>query len=216
MPSLPRLYAILDVDTLSARGLDPRAVIDIWLDAGIRLVQLRAKSLGAGDMVALADDLVIRTRAAGATLIINDRVDIAMMVGADGVHIGQDDLSPEQVRDIEHDDGESDLIVGLSTHTLDQFRAGLASPVDYLAVGPVFSTTTKIGAEPAVGLSLVTEAAAVSGECPLVAIGGITLANAPSVLAAGADSVAVISDLLNLEGGGDLAARARAFVSACE
>ena len=214
MPSLPRLYAILDVDTLAARGLDPATVLDAWLDAGIRLIQLRAKHLSSGPLLTLAETLAARARAAGAMFIVNDRADLALLAGADGVHVGQEDLSPTQVRALSGAGlgGQAGLrTIGLSTHTLEQLRAGLTEPADYLAIGPVFSTTTKAHADPAVGLAMVEQAAAMMAGRPLVAIGGITLATAPEVLAAGATSVAVISDLL----GEDLAARARAWVAIC-
>ena len=181
--------------------------MDAWLDAGVRLVQLRAKRLAgeaSGEMLALADDLVARAHAAGATLIINDRADIAWMSGADGVHVGQADLPPSVlVR-------RPGLVVGLSTHTMAQLTAALTEPADYLAIGPVFPTTSKLGADPVVGIEMVRAAARVVTDRPLVAIGGITLATAASVLAAGATSVAVISDLLV----GDIRARARDFVDA--
>ena len=98
LPSLPRLYAILDIDTLTARGLDPRVVLDVWLASGVRLVQLRAKTLASGPMLELAEALTTACRQAGALFIVNDRADIARLAGADGVHVGQRDLSPQDVR----------------------------------------------------------------------------------------------------------------------
>jgi thiamine-phosphate pyrophosphorylase len=213
LPSLPKLYAILDIDSLTARGFEPRVVLDVWLDAGVRLVQLRAKTLGSGAMLELADELLAMTRSAGATFIINDRADIALLVGADGVHVGQGDLSPAQVRDIAERDGRTEpLLVGVSTHDLDQIRDAMNGVADHLAIGPVFPTATKADADAAVGLAVVAEAARAAAGRPLVAIGGITLANAPSVLAAGATSVAVISDLLV----GDPGRRAREYVAICQ
>ncbi|MBP6717196.1 MAG: thiamine phosphate synthase [Acidobacteria bacterium] len=217
MPSLPKLYAILDIDTLHARGLEPRAVFDVWLRAGIRLIQLRAKTMPGGAMLTLADALVADARSAGATVIINDRADIARLACADGVHVGQGDLTPAQVATLRpggHDASRATApwCIGLSTHTLDHVRAGLETPADYLAIGPVFSTVSKADADPAVGLDTVRAAASVAGDRPLVAIGGITMANAPAVLAAGAASVAVISDLLV----GDFGDRARQFLANCQ
>lgn len=213
MPSLPRLYAILDIDALAARGLEPAAVLDVWLDAGIRLIQLRAKHVGSGALMELADALLAMTRAAGATLIINDRADIALLVGADGVHVGQGDLSPVQVRDLaRRHDPDAPLVIGVSTHDMAQVREALTGPADHVAIGPVFPTTTKTDADAAVGLDTVRQIARVMAGRPLVAIGGITLASAPAVLEAGAASVAVISDLLT----GELAARAKAFVAICQ
>ncbi len=206
MPNLPRLYAILDIDSLTARGLEPRPVFDAWLDAGVRLIQLRAKTMPSGAMLRLADELAAAARKSGAMFIVNDRLDIAMLAGADGVHVGQDDLAPAELRRV-----APALTVGLSTHSLDQVRSAIAEPVEYLAIGPVFPTTTKVDADSAVGVTRVREAADLAAGRPLVAIGGITLATASAVLAAGAASVAIVSDLLR----GDIAVRAREFVRAC-
>jgi thiamine-phosphate pyrophosphorylase len=203
----PRLYAILDTDTLQRRDLDPFAVLDTWLDAGVRLVQLRAKSAPSGLLLEWADRAARRVHAAGGVVIVNDRADIALLAGADGVHVGQDDLAPHDIRRM--DAGR--LQIGLSTHTPEQFEAGCAEPVAYLAVGPVFQTSTKGGsADPPIGLAGVRAASRRSTGLPIVAIGGITLENAGSVIDAGAASVAVISDLL----AGDLRARAQAFLTA--
>lgn len=208
MPSLPRLYAILDIDTTTARGLDPRAVLETWLGAGVRLIQLRAKSLPGGPMLSLAETLAGACHQAGALFIINDRADIARLCGADGVHVGQRDLGPSAARAL----CPPPAVVGLSTHDDETVRLGLETPADYLAIGPVFPTITKADADPAVGLDGVARAAALAGSRPMVAIGGITLGNAPAVLGAGAASVAVVSDLLV----GDLGARARDFVAICQ
>ncbi|MBM3751099.1 MAG: thiamine phosphate synthase [Acidimicrobiia bacterium] len=211
--SLPRLYAISDVDVLVARGLDPLDVCDAWLEAGVRLIQLRAKSMASGSMLTLAEALVVRTRAAGATLIVNDRADIAAQCGADGVHVGQDDLSPADVRLVVG----AHAIVGLSTHTDAQVADAVTQPVSYVAMGPVFGTSTKITGYDAVGLDQVARAAAIAHAAgkSLVAIGGMTRANAASALAAGADSVAVISDLVGdgTENRRGLAERARAWMT---
>jgi thiamine-phosphate pyrophosphorylase len=205
----PRLYAILDIDLLEQRRLEPLRVLDVWLDAGVRLIQLRAKTMASGAMLALAETSVERTRAAGATFVVNDRADIAKLAGADGVHLGQDDLSPADVRRVLL---PPPAIVGLSTHNDTQARDACAQPISYLAIGPVFATTSKTRPDPVVGLDGVRMAVACATPhaLPVVAIGGITLERAPSVIAAGASSVAVISDLL----ADDLAARARAFVDA--
>jgi len=203
----PPLYALLDTDTLQRRDLDPFAVLDAWLDAGVRLVQLRAKSAPSGLVLEWAERASRLVRDAGGVFIVNDRADIALLSGADGVHVGQDDLAPRDIRRI--DGGR--LRIGLSTHTPAQFEAGCAEPVEYLAIGPVFPTSTKdAAADPPVGLDGVRAAARRSNGLPVVAIGGITLENAGSVIEAGAASVAVISDLL----AGDPGARARAFLEA--
>lgn len=204
--ALPRLYAILDVDAVLARGLQPPDVAAAWLDAGVRLMQLRAKQLSLGPFAALAAALADRAREHDALLIVNDRADVAVLAGAAGVHVGQDDLRPAEVRQTV---GAAPL-VGLSTHTVDQVASAVAEPIDYLAVGPVFQTTTKLSRWDVVGLALVGTAARLAGRLPVVAIGGITVASAAAVLEAGASSVAVISGLLE----DDPAASARAFLGA--
>lgn len=194
MIDLPRLYPILDVDLAAARGLPARTLLDVWLDAGVRLVQLRAKTLTAGPLLELADALVHACRQAGASLIVNDRADVARLSGAAGVHVGQDDLPPGDVRAMV---GRR-AIVGLSTHTDEQMQRALSEPISYLAVGPVFATSSKANPDPVVGLEGLRRASELAGttDRPVVAIGGITVATARDVIAAGAASVAVISDLL--------------------
>lgn len=201
------LYAILDVDCTVSSGLAPLDVLDQWLGAGVSLVQLRAKTLAGGDLLAIAEEAVARCRAAGAMCIINDRADVAAMAGASGVHVGQDDLSAQDARRVVG----PGAWVGVSTHTDEQLAAACREPIDYVAIGPVFSTSTKHQPDPVVGLEGVRRAAPVARAAglPLVAIGGITLASAPAVLAAGADAVAVISDLL----AGDPAVRARQYLA---
>jgi thiamine-phosphate pyrophosphorylase len=205
---LPRLYPILDLDLVRARGRQPLDLLSVWLDAGVRLVQLRAKTGAAGGTLALADAMVRRCRTTGARFIVNDRADLAAMAGADGVHVGQDDLPPRAVRSLV---GET-AWVGLSTHVDAQVDAGCLEPVTYLAIGPVFATASKDRPGACVALDGVRRAAACAHRAgiPLVAIGGITLATAPGVLAAGADAVAVISDML----AGDPGDRAREYLSA--
>jgi thiamine-phosphate pyrophosphorylase len=214
--TMPRLYAILDVDVLGGLGRTPAwtplHVCDAWLSAGVRLIQLRAKSFSSGAFLELADACVSRCRQAGAVCIINDRADIAAMSGADGVHVGQDDLSPTDVRVV----AGPNAIVGWSTHDDDQVADATVQPVSYVAIGPVFGTHTKATGYGAVGLAQVTRAAVVvhAAGTPLVAIGGITLERAPQVLAAGADSVAVITDLLVASDLAGVQLRARTWVSA--
>jgi thiamine-phosphate pyrophosphorylase len=150
----------------------------------------------------------VRTAAPfGAAIIVNDRVDLALMAGASGVHVGQDDLPPAAARRLLG----AEATIGYSTHTLAQIDAGVAEPISYIAVGPVFGTYTKETGYAAVGLTLVTEAARRARGRPVVAIGGITLERAPEVIGAGASSVAVITDLL---AGGDPAARVAAYLKA--
>jgi thiamine-phosphate pyrophosphorylase len=176
---------------------------DACLRGGARLLQLRDKSISSDTRFRLAEDLVRRAHAAGAQLIVNDRADIARLSGADGVHVGQDDLPVEDARRIVG----ADAIVGLSTHTDEQIDGAIRTSATYIAVGPVYGSTTKDTGYTARGLDLVRRAAA-SGR-PVVAIGGITLARAREVLDAGATSVAVISDLFT---GGDPEQRVRRFL----
>lgn len=206
---LPRLYAILDVDLVTGRGLPPHDVLGHWLDAGVRLVQLRAKSLGLGPFLELAAPMAAACRKAGAIFIVNDRADVARLASADGVHVGQEDLMPTDARRIL----PAAPWLGLSTHNDAQLDAGLKSPATYLATGPVFATSTKSNPDPVIGIDGVARAArrAHGSGKPLVAIGGITLETAAGVIAAGADAVAVISDLFE---GTDIPTRARAFVRA--
>lgn len=205
---LPPLYAILDVQYARSRGLAPLDLVDIWLGAGVRLVQLRAKELATGPLVELADAIGTRVRGAGGTFVVNDRADVARMVSADGVHVGQDDLSPRAVRALVG----STALVGLSTHTERQVAEACREPVSYIAIGPVFATQSKAAGNQPVGLTGVRRAAELAGAAglPVVAIGGISLDRARDVLSAGASAVAVISDLL----AGEPAQRARQFIEA--
>lgn len=204
---LPRFYAILDVEALDARGFDPLTIGRAWLDAGVRLIQLRAKTMASGPLVELAGTLAAIARAAGATFILNDRADLARLAGVAGVHVGQTDLSPADVRLVVG----PDAIVGRSTHTREELVAAMTEPVDYVAVGAVFKTSMKGPDHPTVGLDFVRYAAALgrSHDRPVVAIGGVRLDTASSVIAAGASSVAVITDLLE----GDPIARARQYLA---
>jgi thiamine-phosphate pyrophosphorylase len=197
------LYPIIDPVVCASRGLDPLAVARACLRGGARLLQLRCKSESSRRFLALADALVAAARPSGARIIVNDRADIARMSGAAGVHVGQDDLSVADVRGILG----PDAIVGLSTHDPAQVDAALATTATYIAVGPVYVTGTKdTGYEPR-GLDLVRYAAG-RGR-PVAAIGGITLARAPAVLAAGASTLAVITDLV----AGEPEARTRAYLA---
>lgn len=206
---IPRLYAIVDVDVCRRLAWEPRDVARSFLAGGARLLQLRAKRLASAAFLDLAVAMSEDAASADARLIVNDRADLAVLARAHGVHVGQDDLSPRDVRRIVG----RDALVGLSTHTEEQFEAGIAHPVSYLAVGPVFGTQTKDTGYDAVGLEQVRAAVRlVAGRLPVVGIGGITLERAPAVIAAGAASVAVISDLLV----GEPEARVRQWISALE
>jgi len=194
MISLPRLYAI--VDSSAHQSIRELVAFARELAAGgCSLIQYRNKSGNARVMLGHAKELRRQSRAGmpapHVRLIMNDRADLCLAADFDGVHVGQDDLSPESVRAIIG----PDRWLGVSTHNPEQLREADLTSADYLAIGPVFATSSKEDPDPAVGLEGVRRARAVTRK-PLVAIGGITRANAASVIEAGADSVAVISDLL--------------------
>ena len=205
--TLDPLCAILDADVAARAGWPTIDLAAAYLRGGARFLQLRAKSMSGTELLATATAVVQLARRHQARVIINDRADIARLAGADGVHVGQEDLTPAGVRAIIGDTA----LVGLSTHTIEQVDRAMLEPVNYVAVGPVFGTATKATGYEPVGLERVREAArrATVRGVPLVAIGGITLENAASVLDAGAASVAIISDLLST---GDPESRVRAYV----
>jgi thiamine-phosphate pyrophosphorylase len=178
-----------------------------YLDAGVTFIQLRAKHLDSGAFLDLCDRAVAAGRPFGATIIVNDRCDLARLSGAAGSHVGQDDLPPAAARDLLG----TAAVIGYSTHSLEQIEAAVREPVSYIAVGPVFGTRSKNTGYDAVGLDLVRQAARSAGKMPVVAIGGVTLDTATSVLDAGAASVAVIGDLLAT---GDPRSRAMAYLRA--
>jgi thiamine-phosphate pyrophosphorylase len=204
---LPPLQAIIDVELAERAGWSPHDLARAYLDGGARFLQIRAKALASGRFLELCDAIVADARQAGAIVIVNDRIDLAKLSGADGTHVGQDDLP---VADARAQLG-SEAIIGFSTHTIAQVRASLDMPASYTAVGPVFGTRSKNTGYEAVGLDLVSAAHAVCGSRPIVAIGGITIDTVASVLTAGATSVAVIGDLM---AGGDPAARVSEYVRA--
>ncbi|HKQ08747.1 MAG TPA: thiamine phosphate synthase [Blastocatellia bacterium] len=185
--TLPKLYPITDT---RLSGLTHAEQVERLAAGGATIVQLREKLASPREFYDAAREAMRVARALGVRLIINDRVDIALAVDADGVHLGQDDLPPRRARALM---GAS-RIVGYSTHNVEQALEADSTPVDYLAIGPVFQTTTKEKADPVVGFELIGGLKSRLTK-PLVAIGGITLETAPAVIAAGADSVAVISDL---------------------
>jgi thiamine-phosphate pyrophosphorylase len=186
---LPRLYAILEASGFSDTGPLLHYAEEL-LSAGVTLLQYRNKHGSARQMLSHAREL---RRVAGdrARLIMNDRADLCLASGFDGVHVGQDDLPPEAARRIVG----KPLWIGVSTHSPEQLRRADQTDADYLAIGPVFATSSKANPDPVVGLEGVRAARALTRK-PLVAIGGITRSNARSVIEAGADAVAVISDLL--------------------
>jgi thiamine-phosphate pyrophosphorylase len=193
--SVPRLYPVVNASCFSSTE-DLVAFADQLLAGGCTLLQYRNKGLSAREMLEQARDLRRQSRARapaphGLKLIMNDRADLAIIAEFDGVHVGQDDLLPESVRSIIG----PDRWLGVSTHNPGQMQEADLTSADYLAIGPVFSTSSKAKPDPVVGLEGVRRARSLTRK-PLVAIGGITRANAASVIEAGADSVAVISDLL--------------------
>ena len=186
------LYAIIDQPTASERGVSVGDLAAAYLEGGARLLQVRAPGAAGGDYLAWCDEVVRQATPLGAKVFVNDRPDIALMSGAAGVHLGQTDLPPPAARQLL----PPPLQIGLSTHTRSEVDAAAGLPIDYVAVGPVFATTTKASQHAPVGLELVRYAAARHPSRPVVAIGGMTLDRARGVLDAGAAAVAVIGDLL--------------------
>jgi thiamine-phosphate pyrophosphorylase len=187
---LPNLYPITDA---RLSGLSHAEQVARLCAGGAKLVQLREKHLSPREFYVEAEAALRVARACGSRLMINDRVDIALALRADGVHLGQDDLSPLAARGLLG----QDAIIGFSTHNLEQARAASQMPVDYIAIGPIFATSSKEKPDPVVGLEGLARVREAIGKLPLVAIGGINDLNARDVLKAGADSVAVIGTLLS-------------------
>jgi thiamine-phosphate pyrophosphorylase len=192
---LPRFYPILDTGLLLRAGLSIESFARELRAAGIRFLQYRDKD--AADELLLERAAMLRAifPVSDSCLILNDRVPLVLSAGYDGVHVGQEDLSPASARGMLG----SEMIVGVSTHGEGQLLDATVSPVDYVAIGPVFATSSKQVPDPVVGLDGVRAARAITDK-PLVAIGGITRANCGAVIEAGADSVAVISDLIQNPG----------------
>jgi thiamine-phosphate pyrophosphorylase len=188
---LPRLYPILDAGLLQRAGISLATFARELREAGIRFLQYRDKE--AGDELVLERAALLRTifPPSDSCLIMNDRVALVRAAGCDGVHVGQDDSSPADVRRVL---GPS-VLIGVSTHGERQLLSAADGPADYVAIGPVFATLSKQVPDPVVGLEGVRAARAITAK-PLVAIGGIGRANCAAVMEAGADSVAVISDLI--------------------
>jgi thiamine-phosphate pyrophosphorylase len=200
----PALYAILD----ATPSLPPESTLsfaEALASAGVELIQLRAKNLSARRFYELSAALVSRLAQDPVRVIVNDRPDIAALAGAHGVHVGQEDLPVADARKI----CPPPQWVGVSTHNLEQLRAADLTSADYIAVGPVFPTVTKENPDPVVGLEFLRAARQITWK-PLVAIGGITVQSASEVFSAGADAVAVISDLAIAP---DPAQRAREYLT---
>ena len=187
--NLPRFYPILDTATLQRCGLDAIHAAEALLTAGARIVQLRHKGHFDRETYAKAQHIAILCEKADVLLVINDRVDVGMLLNS-AVHVGQDDLPPSHARRLV---GNS-RILGFSTHNEKQLTAAATEPIDYVALGPIFSTVSKQNPDPQVGVAELRRLKPLA-RVPLVAIGGVTRATAPEVWAAGADSIAVVGDL---------------------
>ena len=204
---IPPLYAILDAspEFTAESALNIPEIADRLVEAGVELLQYRDKHGSAGRILDSSQALAARFVPKGVRVIVNDRADIAAMGGAAGVHVGQEDLPVDEARKI----CGAPLWVGVSTHTLEQLRAAEATSADYIAVGPIFPTGTKANPDPVVGLEFLRAARQITRK-PLVAIGGITVESASEVYRAGADSIAVIRDLMAAR---DPAHRAREYLA---
>lgn len=186
---LPGLYPITD---RRLSGLSHAEQVERLGEGGATFVQLREKHLPPREFYLEAQEALHVARALGIRLIINDRVDIALALRADGVHLGQQDLAPEAARSLLG----TEALIGFSTHNLEQAREATTLPIDYIAIGPIFDTSSKEDPDALVGLDGLARVRAATGKIPLVAIGGITRERAKCVLEAGADSVACIATLL--------------------
>jgi thiamine-phosphate pyrophosphorylase len=206
--TLPRVYPILDTETAVRRGVGVVEAATQILEGGVGILQFRHKAFWSREIFEMLEQVAEMCQACGVPLVVNDRADMARLVDA-GLHLGQDDLPPSAARGIL---GEG--VLGFSTHNEAQLRAAESEPADYLALGPIFGTVSKVNPDPVVGLDGLRQWRPLTRR-PLVAIGGITRENAQLVLEAGADSVAVIGDLfpgdLHLEDS-DIAARVREWM----
>jgi thiamine-phosphate pyrophosphorylase len=174
-------------------GLSHAQQVELLSAGGATFVQLREKQMPAREFYEQARAAVEVARRSGVTVIVNDRVDVALAANAHGVHLGQDDMPPDAARKLLGDEA----IIGYSTHNIEQATEALSFPIDYLAIGPIFATSTKSDTSPVLGLDGLRAVRNAIGAVPLVAIGGISVANAREVIEAGADSVAVISAVLS-------------------
>ena len=190
MKRLPRVYPILDTESLARRGVTLPLAAAAMLEGGAGILQLRHKGHWNREVFEASRRVAELCREAGAELVVDDRADVAMLLGA-GMHVGQDDLPPRDARRLIG----PDTLLGFSSHNVQQLCAAGGEPVDYVALGPVFPTNSKQNPDPVVGVPEVSRCRSLL-EKPLVAIGGITRENALDTWRAGADSVAVISDLL--------------------
>jgi thiamine-phosphate pyrophosphorylase len=191
---LPAFYPILDTGAVLSRGLDPVQVAREILDGGARILQFRHKEFLSREAFTWLEKIAALTQDAGVTFLVNDRADLAKLFGA-GLHLGQDDLPPATARTIV---GPT-ATIGFSTHNEGQLRAAAAEPVDYVALGPLYGTATKLNPDATVGLDELRRLRPLTDR-PLVAIGGITLATALAAREAGADSLAIVADLFPADG----------------
>ena len=198
---LPRLYVILDAALLNAPLQD---CAQGMADVGVRVLQYRNKTASARELLRASRELAPMLGTRGVMFFVNDRADVAFLAGACGVHVGQQDLGVEQARALVG----TERWVGVSTHNFEQFQRAAETSADYIAVGPVFSTTGKDHPDPVVGTELIRRVRPLTKK-PIVAIGGIILERAAEVIEAGADSVAVIRDILRA---GDPGERARQYI----
>lgn len=190
MTPLPHVYPILDTETCARLGIEAAVAAAAFLEGGAGILQIRHKGHWSRELFQTAQNVARLCRESGAILVVDDRADFAMLLDA-GLHVGQDDLAPRDARRLIG----SSALLGFSSHNVQQLCAAGGEPVDYVALGPVFTTASKRNPDPVVGVEEVRRCRALI-EKPLVAIGGITRENAREVLQAGADSLAVISDLL--------------------
>lgn len=191
---LPAFYPILDTEIAARRGIDPLAAAEDILTADARILQFRHKGFLSREIYTQMERVAALCHQAGVTFVVNDRADLARLMGA-ALHLGQDDLPPAAARRV----AGPETLIGFSTHNQRQLRAAESEPVDYLALGPIFGTGSKQNPDPVVGLEELRRLRPLTAR-PLVAIGGITRENARQVLAAGANSLAVIGDLLPEDG----------------
>jgi thiamine-phosphate pyrophosphorylase len=191
---LPSFYPVLDTEVAARHGIDPVSAAARILEAGAQILQFRHKGFLSREIFERMERVAALCRQAGAPFVVNDRADLARLMGA-ALHLGQDDLPPTAARRVTG----PETLIGFSTHNERQLRAAQSEPVDYLALGPIFGTASKHNPDPVVGLEELRRLRPLT-ERPLVAIGGITRHNARDALAAGANSLAVIGDLFPQDG----------------
>lgn len=203
--ALPKFYPILDPEIAARHGIDAVIAAEQILEGGATILQFRHKGFFSREVFAQLERVAQLCRAAGALFVVNDRADLAALAGA-ALHLGQDDLTPTAARQVVG----TKTLIGFSTHNERQLRAAAAEPADYIALGPIFGTASKQNPDPIVGLDELRRLRPLTDR-PLVAIGGITRANAHSVLDAGADAVAIIGDLF--AGDGNVRVRTQEWIA---